>query len=142
MLVVGESTNTYIDGFSKEFLDGFMALLSRRCVSLALLVARPPRAPSLTACRPFPPPPSSYNTKRVRANQVYQEYIQDKNHVHMNSTKWITLTEFVKFLGKEGMARVDDTEEKGWFISWVDNSPAALARQARPPSSAAARLCW
>lgn len=48
----------------------------------------------------------------------------------MNSTKWITLTEFVKHLGKEGLARVDDTE-KGWFIAWVDNSPAAMARQVR-----------
>ena len=46
----------------------------------------------------------------------------------MNATKWITLTEFIKHLGKEGLARVDDTE-KGWFISWVDSSPAAMARQ-------------
>lgn len=71
---------------------------------------------------------SSYNTKRVQANAVYQEYIQDKNHIHMNATKWITLTEFVKHLGKEGLARVDETE-KGWFLSWVDSSPAAMARQ-------------
>lgn len=46
----------------------------------------------------------------------------------MNSTKWVTLTEFVKYLGKEGIVRVDETE-KGFFISWVDNSPGALARQ-------------
>jgi DNA/RNA-binding protein KIN17 len=72
-----------------------------------------------------------YNTKRIRANQVYQEYIQDKNHIHMNSTKWVSLTEFVKYLGKEGIVRVDETE-KGFFISWVDNSPGALARQVSP----------
>lgn len=70
----------------------------------------------------------SYNTKRIRANQVYQEYIQDKHHVHMNATQWPTLTEFVKYLGKEGIVRVDETE-KGFFIAWVDNSPGALARQ-------------
>ena len=59
---------------------------------------------------------------------MYQEYIQDKHHLHMNSTRWVTLTEFVKHLGRTGVARVDETE-KGWFISWIDNSPKALAKQ-------------
>ena len=35
-----------------------------------------------------------HRTKRIRANQVYNEYIQDRNHIHMNSTRWTTLTEF------------------------------------------------
>lgn len=98
MLVVGESAHTYIEQYSKEFKDDFLALLSRR-----------------------------WGTKRVRANQVYQEFIQDKHHSHMNATQWITLTGFVQWLGKEGICHVDETE-KGWFISWIDNSPAALAR--------------
>lgn len=68
-----------------------------------------------------------FGTKRVKANQVYQEYIQDKHHLHMNSTRWVTLTEFIKHLGRTGVARVDDTE-KGWFIAWIDNSPKALAK--------------
>ena len=38
----------------------------------------------------------------MRANNVYQEYINDRDHVHMNSTQWETLTEFVKWLGREG----------------------------------------
>jgi DNA/RNA-binding protein KIN17 len=46
----------------------------------------------------------------------------------MNATKWVTLTEFVKYLGREGIVRADENE-KGWWISWVDNSPKALARQ-------------
>lgn len=62
------------------------------------------------------------------ANRVYQEYISDKNHLHMNATRWVTLTEFVKHLGRSGIARVDENE-KGWFISWIDNSPKALAKQ-------------
>lgn len=45
----------------------------------------------------------------------------------MNATKWLTLTEFIKHLGREGIVKVDETEQ-GWFISWVDNSPAALAK--------------
>ncbi len=36
------------------------------------------------------------------AKNVYNEYITDRHHVHMNSTKWLTLTEFVKYLGKTG----------------------------------------
>ncbi|KAF9155955.1 hypothetical protein DFQ26_009573, partial [Actinomortierella ambigua] len=46
----------------------------------------------------------------------------------MNATKWTTLTEFAKHLGKEGLAVVDETP-KGWFIQWIDRSPKALARQ-------------
>jgi len=46
----------------------------------------------------------------------------------MNSTRWVTLTEFIKHLGRSGIARVDETE-KGWFIAWIDNSPKALAKQ-------------
>jgi DNA/RNA-binding protein KIN17 len=48
----------------------------------------------------------------------------------MNSTRWVTLTEFVKHLGRTGVARVDETE-KGWFLAWIDNSPKALAKQVR-----------
>ena len=70
-----------------------------------------------------------HGTKRVYANVAYQEYISDKNHTHMNATKWETLTNFVKYLGKSGQCLVDETE-KGWYIAWVDRDPAALARQA------------
>lgn len=69
-----------------------------------------------------------FGTKRVFANRVYQEFIQDKNHLHMNATRWVTLTEFAKHLGRSGIARVDETD-KGWFIAWIDNSPKALAKQ-------------
>ena len=72
-----------------------------------------------------------FGTKRVRANQVYQEYIADKSHLHMNSTRWVTLTEFVKHLGRSGIAKVDETE-KGWFLAWIDSSPKALAKAVRP----------
>ncbi|KII90663.1 hypothetical protein PLICRDRAFT_52381 [Plicaturopsis crispa FD-325 SS-3] len=98
MLVVGEHAGKHISDFSSQFQSEFVALLSRR-----------------------------FGTKRVRANQVYQEYIADKHHLHMNSTRWVTLTEFCKHLGRTGVARVDETE-KGWFIAWIDSSPKALAK--------------
>jgi len=99
MLTVGENAGRHIADFSSTFQSEFVTLLSRR-----------------------------FGTKRVKANTVYQEFIQDKNHLHMNSTRWVTLTEFVKYLGRCGIARVDETE-KGWFIAWIDNSPKALAKQ-------------
>ncbi|KIK41192.1 hypothetical protein CY34DRAFT_13193 [Suillus luteus UH-Slu-Lm8-n1] len=99
MLVVGENAGRHIADFSSQFQHDFVQLLSRR-----------------------------YNTKRVRVNQVYQEFIQDKSHLHMNATRWVTLTEFAKHLGRSGIARVDETE-KGWFIAWIDSSPKALAKQ-------------
>lgn len=46
----------------------------------------------------------------------------------MNATRWLSLTEFTKHLGRTGVASVDETE-KGWFLAWIDNSPKALARQ-------------
>lgn len=66
--------------------------------------------------------------KRVFANRVYQEVIQHKEHVHMNATRWVTLTEFVKHLGRSGIAHVDETDQ-GWWVAWIDNSPKALAKQ-------------
>lgn len=48
----------------------------------------------------------------------------------MNATRWVTLTEFVKHLGRTGVGRVDETE-KGWFIAWIDSSPKALAKAVR-----------
>ena len=61
-------------------------------------------------------------------DQVYQEYIHDRHHTHMNSTQWETLTDFVKWLGKEGHCVVDETE-KGWFIQYVDRDPETIRRQ-------------
>ncbi|KAF8443165.1 domain of Kin17 curved DNA-binding protein-domain-containing protein [Boletus edulis BED1] len=99
MLVVGENAGRHIADFSGQFQHDFVQLLSRR-----------------------------FGTKRVFANRVYQEFIQDKSHLHMNATRWVTLTEFVKHLGRSSIARVDETD-KGWFIAWIDNSPKALAKQ-------------
>ncbi|ANB15764.1 Rts2p [Sugiyamaella lignohabitans] len=72
---------------------------------------------------------TGHGEKSINANRFYQEYIQNKDHIHMNATKWTSLTDFVKFLGKEGICRVEDSEENGLCISWIDNSPESLRRQ-------------
>ncbi|KAG0251426.1 hypothetical protein BGZ95_006891, partial [Linnemannia exigua] len=99
ILLVAESPEKYLNDYSAEFQKDFMKLLSTR-----------------------------YGTRRVNANLVYQEFISDRTHLHMNSTKWATLSEFTMYLGKEGLAIVDETP-KGWFMQWIDNSPKTLARQ-------------
>lgn len=70
-----------------------------------------------------------HSTNKVKANSFYAEYIQDKEHTHMNSTRWRSLTEFVMDLAREGLVRVEDTE-KGLFIAWVDRSPGAAVSDA------------
>ncbi|XP_026744172.1 DNA/RNA-binding protein KIN17 [Trichoplusia ni] len=97
LLLFADNANKYIDEFSKEFADGYLELLSRQ-----------------------------FGTKRVNANKVYQEYISHRDHLHMNATQWETLTEFVKWLGREGKCVVDETE-KGWFVAYIDRDPAAIA---------------
>ncbi|BGP57786.1 hypothetical protein JCM8202_002439 [Rhodotorula sphaerocarpa] len=98
MLLVGESAGKHIADYTSRFQAEFIALLSRR-----------------------------WGTKRVRINQVYQEYITDKQHLHMNATRFLSLTEFAKHLGKTGVCHIDETE-KGLWIQWIDNSPRALAK--------------
>lgn len=100
MRIFAENPGRVMERFSADFEKNFVASLSRR-----------------------------HGTKRVAANVAYQEYIADRHHVHMNSTRWETLTKFVQYLGKSGQCVVDETE-KGWFIQWIDRDPAALARLA------------
>ena len=52
---------------------------------------------------------------RVSANRVYNEFIKDKDHIHMNSTRWLSLSGFVQYLGKKGLCKIEQTP-KGWFI--------------------------
>ncbi|KAI1912931.1 hypothetical protein LOZ61_001715 [Ophidiomyces ophidiicola] len=99
MLLVGEDPKKFIAGYSNDFLRDFLQLLR-----------------------------TSHGEKQVNINHFYQEYIANKEHIHMNATKWSSLTEFAKHLGREGICRVEEGE-KGIFISWIDNSPEALRRQ-------------
>ncbi|XP_019633854.1 PREDICTED: DNA/RNA-binding protein KIN17-like [Branchiostoma belcheri] len=99
LLLFAESPDKFLDYFSQEFLNGYLELLRRR-----------------------------FGDKRVHCNIVYNEYIQDRDHTHMNSTQWLTLTDFVKWLGREGYCKVDHTE-KGWYIQYINRDPETIARQ-------------
>lgn len=83
----------------------------------------------------------SHPHSRVSAKVVYNEYIADRHHIHMNSTSWLTLTDFVKYLGKTGQCRVDQTE-KGWFISVIQADPSqALAEEKKGKRERAEKVC-
>ncbi|KAI5918932.1 zinc finger protein RTS2 [Camillea tinctor] len=99
MLLVGEDPKKYINDFSNQFLKDFLQLLR-----------------------------TSHGEKQVQINQFYQNYIARKDHIHMNATRWPSLTEFAKHLGREGICRVEETE-KGIHIAWIDDSPEALRRK-------------
>ncbi|KAJ8686687.1 hypothetical protein QAD02_022481 [Eretmocerus hayati] len=99
LLLFADNASKYMDQFSREFSQGYLNLLKRQ-----------------------------FGTKRVPANRVYQDYITDRNHIHMNATMWLTLTAFVKWLGRTGKCVVDETE-KGWFITYIDRDPETIAAQ-------------
>lgn len=100
MMKVGENANKSIDNFSQQFLHDFVYLLR-----------------------------TSHGEKAVSANRFYNEYIGNKDHIHMNATKWTSLTELVKHLGREHICKVNEDEKDGLTIAWIDNSAEALQRQ-------------
>ena len=99
LLLFADNPKKYMDEFSYEFSKGFLDILRHQ-----------------------------YNSKRVLANRVYQEYISERNHLHMNSTRWLSLTTFVQWLGKTGKCEIEDTE-KGWFITYIDRDPFTIAQE-------------
>lgn len=99
LLLFADCPGKFLHNFSKEFTDGFMDIVRRR-----------------------------HSSKRIKANKVYQEYISHKDHIHMNSTRWLSLSEYVKWLGRSGQCVVDETEE-GWYIQYIDRSPEARESQ-------------
>merc|ERR1711879_610310 len=71
----------------------------------------------------------SHPHSRILANEFYQTLIRDKHHIHMNSTKWLTLTDFVKHLGRSGKCMVEETE-RGWYIT-LNQTPWDHSEQTR-----------
>lgn len=47
----------------------------------------------------------------------------------MNATIWVTLSNFVQYLGRTNQCTIDKTP-KGWYIQYVDNTPEARMRAA------------
>ncbi|UJR10330.1 hypothetical protein I4U23_014536 [Adineta vaga] len=99
LLLVGENPGRHIANYSHEFHSGFFSTLRR-----------------------------SFGTKRVLANTVYCEYIKDKDHVHMNATRWVALAGYVRWLGSQGICEIEQTE-RGWYITLIDKDPDSVRRE-------------
>ncbi|CAF0756284.1 unnamed protein product [Rotaria sp. Silwood1] len=99
LLLVGENSGKYIANYSNEFHSGFFSTLRR-----------------------------SFGTKRVLANTVYCEYIKDRDHIHMNATRWVALAGYVRWLGSQGLCEIEQTE-KGWYITLIDKDPDTVRRE-------------
>mmetsp|Transcript_9036 Transcript_9036/g.29674 ORF Transcript_9036/g.29674 Transcript_9036/m.29674 type:complete len:394 (+) Transcript_9036:49-1230(+) len=99
MLQYGENAGKYNAAFSEMFEESFLKFLA-----------------------------FTYRNVRVSASVAYNAFIADKTHIHMNATRWYSLTEFVKYLGKEGKAEVDETP-KGWFIKYEPKDEAEALRK-------------
>jgi DNA/RNA-binding protein KIN17 len=78
MLFVGEDPKKYINDYSNQFQRDFLQLLR-----------------------------TSHGEKKVQLNHFYQEYIDNKEHVH----------------------ELYEMAQKGIHVAWIDNSPEALRRQ-------------
>lgn len=99
MQIFGQNPHRIVEGYSEEFETTFLEHMKR-----------------------------SHRFSRVAATVVYNEYINDRHHVHMNSTQWATLTEFVKYLGRTGKCKVEETP-KGWFITYIDRDSETLFKE-------------
>ncbi|XP_075086473.1 KIN17-like protein [Nicotiana tabacum] len=99
MEIFGQNPNRIVSGYSEEFESLFLEHMKR-----------------------------SHRFSRVAATVVYNEYIADCHHVHMNSTQWATLTEFVNHLGRTGKCKVEETP-KGWFITYADGEFDAFFKE-------------
>lgn len=95
-----EDTRKYINQYSTDFQRGFMDIVRTR-----------------------------FKTVSVRANVVYNEYIKDRHHTHMNATKWETLTAFCHHLARAGIVEVGQDASGHLTIKYIEKDPELLARE-------------
>ncbi|VWU50628.1 DNA/RNA-binding protein KIN17, putative [Hepatocystis sp. ex Piliocolobus tephrosceles] len=90
MQVFCQDANKFMDDYSYAFEKEFMRLMKTK-----------------------------YCRTRILANTVYTNLISDKTHIHMNATVWVTLTDFVLYLGQTGKCKIEQTE-RGWYLEYID----------------------
>ncbi|CCD25362.1 Rts2p NDAI_0F00430 [Naumovozyma dairenensis CBS 421] len=115
LLKIANVTNEDIENYSVQFEKDFLKLLKL-----------------------------NHGEKPIQANKFYNEFIQDKNHIHMNSTNFTSLNKFIKYLSKNGKIKIhglqDYIKEKGndsdnnldmgqLMISFIDTSSENVLRK-------------
>lgn len=98
-LCVAENPERFVNEFSQQFMDGFLYLLRTR-----------------------------FRSTPVLANTIFQEYIKERDHVHLNATRWTALTDFAQWLDEQGMVKAE-TSDRGVMVTYIDNDPDRLRRE-------------
>jgi DNA/RNA-binding protein KIN17 len=98
MKLFSENAGSMMDSYSKDFARMYVETLRMR-----------------------------HGCSQINANNVYQEVIADKQHVHMNSTMWASLSDFVQYLGKTGQCVVEQNE-RGWYVTYIERDATKLER--------------
>lgn len=99
MALFRENADDLIEKYSKQFEDSYLELLRKK------------------------------GDLQVNANQLYQDIVADRQHIHMTSTKWDTLTSFIQYLGATGKAEIEYVEERGWMIKYINRDADFLKRK-------------
>lgn len=90
----------FVEKFSKEFQKSFLECLKRH-----------------------------FGSKKVLASIAYNELINDNaNHIHLNSTRWETLEDFISQLGKSSICLVEDSP-KGLMVQFIERDQNILRKQ-------------
>lgn len=98
MALFRENPESFLNRYSDKFEKSFLSIFSQR-----------------------------YPNRQVDANMVYQDYIADKEHIHMNATRWQSLSAFVLYLKEKGIVELEETE-RGFLIKYIDPKQTALNR--------------
>uniref|UniRef100_A0A0A9X568 KIN17-like protein n=1 Tax=Lygus hesperus TaxID=30085 RepID=A0A0A9X568_LYGHE len=99
MMIFLEHSGSIVDEKSKEFEKAYMDLVRRYAA-----------------------------TVRRNANQLYQEIVADRTHIHLNATKWASFTDFIQYLGHTKKAEIEYKEGEGWFIKYIPRDANTLQR--------------
>lgn len=86
MMLFSEHQEHYIEQHSNEFHSEFMQLLQLK------------------------------KPKHVHVNSLYQEHILMPDHMHLNATKWATISDYISFIGKKGLVLVDEQQD-GLYVT-------------------------
>lgn len=83
----------------------------------------------------------NHGEKFIGYNKFYQEYINNRDHIHLNSTKWKNLTSFVFYLKENRLCQVevlgeddgsdgaDVNDGERYRIAYIDNSLQSVMKR-------------
>ncbi|ODV94631.1 hypothetical protein PACTADRAFT_50498 [Pachysolen tannophilus NRRL Y-2460] len=112
---MSESHHNKIQSLSKNTVDEFSAEFLRCFIKLLKL---------------------NHGSKKIEANRFYQEFIMDREHVHLNATKWKSLTSFILYCAQQNIIQIindDNVINNGEDMEEADEADEAKALQPEVP---------